>query len=97
MTVGGTAIVSFRAAETARNLGVRAREAQGSQNPWPSSLAHASNDTIPVILRREDAEGSQNAQLEILRCAQDDVGCHHRFTGAYAVLTLGMTLRPTFA
>ena len=34
----------------------------------------ASNDTIPVILRREDAEGSQNAQHEILRCAQDDVG-----------------------
>jgi protein SCO1/2 len=27
----------------------------------------------PVILRREDAEGSQNGQLEILRSAQDDV------------------------
>jgi hypothetical protein len=27
-----------------------------------------------VILRREDAEGSQNTQLEILRYAQDDGG-----------------------
>jgi hypothetical protein len=49
----------------------------------------------PVILRREDAEGSQNAQLEILppRYAQgqDDVKGHFRFTGARAVQSLRMT------
>jgi len=30
-------------------------------------IAMLTADTIAVILRREDAEGSQNAQLEILR------------------------------
>jgi hypothetical protein len=44
-----------------------------------------------VILSREDGEGSQNTQLETLRCAQDDEARHPHFTDAYTVRQLGIS------
>ena len=54
----------------------------------------ASNDRNPVILRREDAEGSQNTRLEILRrlaalAAQDGVVLFQRVEIRGDVATVG--------